>query len=241
MLLYRSKVLFMPAQTIVFSDVERSLRNDRHDSFVRECVRRVFPQFNDIAEESSAIFKGLFERNRSELKEVTEQELFKVCLLVGSENYRILADVRDSVYMGVLAGTYHQWEKEIKDFLCVELRAFKKNSWINNKIIRADFDNLVSLMERFGWNLSSEPFFAKLKSLHLVVNVYKHGNGRSVTELAKHAPQYLIDPCPISPATSVSSTPDHTWLAVDESMFHELSGTVKAFWLEMPEFLCVPD
>jgi hypothetical protein len=47
---------------------------------------------------------------------------------------------------------------------------------------------------QFGWDVQALPFYPKLDALQLIVNVYKHGNGRSLTKLRNDYSQYLRDP-----------------------------------------------
>ena len=51
--------------------------------------------------------------------------------------------------------------------------------------------NVLDLLNDFGWDCRSLPSFSKIDACRLVVNVYKHGKGPSLEDLAKRYPEYL--------------------------------------------------
>ncbi|MCQ4437932.1 hypothetical protein NO135_23300, partial [Clostridioides difficile] len=53
---------------------------------------------------------------------------------------------------------------------------------------------IADLLESFGWPLRTTDYFRTLDACRLVVNVYKHGKGKSLDDLRARFPEYLDDP-----------------------------------------------
>jgi len=69
----------------------------------------------------------------------------------------------------------------------------------------------------------------------LVVNVYKHGDGRSLNELRSVCPEYLDDPFGgLSGEFSDPKYKDHTHLKVNDEQFQAFSDAILAFWRDVP-------
>jgi hypothetical protein len=69
-----------------------------------------------------------------------------------------------------------------------------------------------------------------------VVNVYKHGEGKSLDELRNSFPEYLDDPFNGSGgAFSNTKYRDHTHLKVSDNQFQAFSDAILAFWRDVPE------
>jgi hypothetical protein len=98
---------------------------------------------------------------------------------------------------------------------------------------------MFELLRYFGWDVRSQLFFAKIDACRLVVNVYKHGNGSSLTKLAERYPKYLRDPF----AKSDEEAPlrddflHHEWLEVSAADFNDFAAGFRRFWEEFPERL----
>ncbi len=82
-------------------------------------------------------------------------------------------------------------------------------------------------------------WFPKLEACRLVVNVYKHGKGVSLDQLAARYPSYLQSPLDnIFPP--VYTDPDYQSLIVTAAQFQEFDDALAAFWREFPERLFLP-
>ena len=70
------------------------------------------------------------------------------------------------------------------------------------------------------------------------MNVYKHGKGRSLDELAETYPEYLKEgEYDIIPLARELTTPDHEDLAVTDEEFEKIAGAMREFWVDFPERL----
>ena len=100
--------------------------------------------------------------------------------------------------------------------------------------------NVFDLLTEFGWTVRSEPFFALIDACCLIVNVYKHGKGRSLEELNRdylRYLRYLRDPFGPGVPVFIKDYLDHKLLTVSEGHFMEIADALRAFWVTFPERL----
>jgi hypothetical protein len=85
--------------------------------------------------------------------------------------------------------------------------------------------------------VKSLPFYPLLEALQLVVNVYKHGKGRSLNELSDRYARFVVDPAKAASYGEWRTTLDHEWLTVTDDQFDEFAAAISDFWSTMPERL----
>jgi hypothetical protein len=219
---------------------QRRLILEKHDFYVEQVKKRVLTQLQDIEGEADRFSEVEYKRlgslpgdGNSEMDEIAETALDR-----GHAFYSMLSDLRKRMLLGALAGLYHQWDKELRDFVEHELRhdidfgTAARYAWDPN--VGTVFDALGD----FGWNCRSSGFFSKIDACRLIVNVYKHGKGRSLGELAERFPEYLDDSFAEGAVRRLPTDfLDHEWLAISESQFDEIASAFRAFWVEFPERL----
>ena len=131
---------------------------------------------------------------------------------------------------------YHQWEKELRHFIERELAHDSAQSDARRLAWGRGIDAVYDLLKDFGWDCRAQPFFPAIDGCRLVVNVHKHGEGRSLDELARAYPQFLTNPA----AEAVrfgSDHPRHEWLTLSEKQFDETADAITQFWTDFPERL----
>jgi hypothetical protein len=219
---------------------QRGLILESHDFYVAQVKERVLAQFRDVAAETDKYSDAEYERlgslpgdENSDMADVAEAALDR-----GMAFYELLSDLKKQMLLGALAGLYHQWDKGLREFIERELRndmtpkEAAKAAWLSNSV------KLLDTIEEFGWNIRAAGFFAKIDACRLIVNVYKHGKGPALKELAERFPQYLDDGFAADSSwRPTSDYVDHEWLSISESDFDEIAGALRRFWVEFPERL----
>jgi hypothetical protein len=73
----------------------------------------------------------------------------------------------------------------------------------------------------------------------LVVNVYKHGKGRSLSDLANLHPEYVKNPYAEGrhKFAFAENLLKYEWLTVSADQFDEFATALRSFWQEFPERL----
>ena len=146
--------------------------------------------------------------------------------------YLSLAGLRDSTRLSIIAGMFHEWEKQIRDWLGKELGHLGLKEHVHAAVWAAKFDELMDLFERCAWPVRDQEFYSQLQRAQLVVNVYKHGNGPSFETLRRLAPE-LVGGME-RPAFFVSAL-DYSALVVSDDDLIRFAEAITAFWRTVPE------
>lgn len=214
----------------------------RHDFYVEQVRARVFAQFRDISEEAERYADAEYDRLGS-IPEDEDSDIGASAELANDRAqsfYGLLSDLKKQLMLGALAGLYHQWDKDLRDFIerelmrDINLEQATKIAWHPN------IGNVFEVLKEFGWDCRLRPFFAKVNACRLVVNVYKHGKGPSLNELALKHPEYLDPGFPKETAPAFAEAfLDHEWLSISEAQFDDIAAALRALWEEFPERLYI--
>lgn len=228
----------------------RSSLIDAHNFYVREARSRLLSRFDDIeAEAEKAADDWLAESgSRFDPDRDDPDSYYEAANEVGIQFYQMLSEMRDQTRLSVVAGMFHQWDKHLRDWLVRQIEHWHHGETVRIKVWTADFPQIIDLLECFGWQLRDCSYFRLLDACRLVVNVYKHGEGRSLEELKERYPEYLHDPFS-GTGSELSNVAhrDHTALKVSDAQLEAFAGAVPAFWKGVPEnvrecdVLTVPD
>ncbi|MGM0561700.1 MAG: hypothetical protein ACQETX_11605 [Pseudomonadota bacterium] len=211
---------------------------DGHNFYVEQARKRLLSQFDDIEAEADKAAQEWLERRQHKFDpERHEPSSFhEAATDAGIEFYELLSDMRDRTRLSVVAGMFHEWEKQLRDWLAHEIQHWHFGSGTPARVWSADFGKIADLLESFGWELRSQAYFSELDACRLVVNVYKHGEGPSLEELKQKYPQHLNDPFSgLSDAVSQTRDLEHIHLKVSDEQFQAFSDAIVAFWKDVPE------
>lgn len=206
-----------------------------HEFYVLQAKQRLLSQFNDISREADEAEEQHYEKlgqffdpdrdDPADSCEAAYQE--------GISHYLALDDMRNTVALALTAGMFHQFDKALREKMSREFRYWQPAA-IDPLIWNIDFPDLVELLEWTGIKIKAEPFYEKIEACQLLVNVYKHGKGRSHTELAVKYPQFY--PQHTSGTGGRYNLPRPEQLKVSEAQFADIADAIKEFWLNIPEF-----
>jgi hypothetical protein len=214
----------------------RQLILETHDFYIEQVKARVLGQFRDIGDEADRFANAEYGRLGSLPGDGTTglDEIAEAALDRARDFYTLLSDLRKQMLLGALAGLYHQWDKDLRGFIERELRHdidrhLAEQFWSRN------LGSVFDLLAEFGWDCRSAAFGPKIEACGLIVNVYKHGKGRSLDDLVVRFPEYLDDGFTAPPMAS--GFVDHEWLSISEEQFEELAQALRLFWEAFPERL----
>jgi hypothetical protein len=236
------KTLFM-----MRNSTRRSLI-DTHLFYVEQARQRLLSQFDGIeadAEEAVVEYKKKnivqFDadyHNPSGFHEAAREH--------GYEFYRLLSEMLVQTQLSVVAGMFHNWDKQLRIWLIREIQFRHKGETVSKKIWSANFGQIAELLEGIGLSDSNGSYLGTLDACRLVVNVYKHGDGGSLSDLKQKYPEYLVDPLKYYPGElaailSEGRELDHTHLHVSGGQFQAFCDAIVAFWQGVPERIDAPD
>lgn len=215
---------------------------DAHHFYFKQAKQRLLSQFNHIEEEAEKVAIDYLEQNNQyfdpDIHDVAD--FYEKANNLDIEFYTLLSEMRDQTYLSVVAGMYHQWDKQFRQWLVYEANHWCKHNKIKKEIWKVDIGKLFSLMQSFGWDIESRSYFKVIEGCRLVVNVYKHGEGSSLDKLRTDYPKYLKNGFNISSHQNNSSDKrylNYTDLKVNDEQIQELSDAILAFWNDVPEKL----
>lgn len=208
-----------------------------HLFYVEQARKRLLSQFEGIEADADRAAEEWLEQSGQYFDPDRHDpgDLYEAATDVGIEFYELLSDMREQTRLGVVAGMFHEWEKQLRDWLAREIRHWHRGDNIILKVWSADSGQIADLLESFGWKLRSTDYFRTLDACRLVVNVYKHGEGKSLEELRNGFPEYLEDPFKdVGVTSSNTRLRDHTQLKVSDDQFEAFSDAILAFWRAVP-------
>lgn len=211
-----------------------------HQFYVEQAKSRLLTQFDNISEEADkAADDWLAERGQQyfDPDRHDPSDLYEGAEDAGIEFYQMLSEMRDRTRLGIIAGFFHEWEKNLRQLLVKEIRLWLHHDWAEKPIWTAKFDRICELLKGCGWPLRSTLWFSDLDACRLVVNVHKHGDGPSLAALKRDYPRFLVHPL-----AGIGIELDPIWdqlnyehLRVDDADLEKFAAAITLFWREFPE------
>ncbi|WP_222594631.1 hypothetical protein, partial [Acetobacter oeni] len=210
-----------------------------HEFYVEQMRSRILSQFDDLEGQADRHTEEAYQRMSQApgYSEIDMAAIAEAAYDKGSAHYQTLTGLRKQMLLGGLAGMFHQWDKTVREHLERELRHDFDGDKIEKAIWKAPLADVMDVFEQFGWPVKALPCYAKIDALQLVVNIYKHGKGRSLNQLAKAYGEYVRDPIRQWTPEGMAFGLDHEWLTVTDEHFGQFANAIRDFWQEMPERL----
>lgn len=215
----------------------------RHAFYVEQAKGRVLSQFKDINGEAEKFADDEYDRIglQPAYYEMDDCAAAEMANDRAQDFYGLLTDLHREMTLATLAGLYHQWDKDLRGFIDSELGKDGVASDDIKKVVwKRDIAEVVKLLAEFGWDCRTDDFFADLDAARLVVNVYKHGKGKSLDDLVAQHPEFLREGLAGFSLGSSRDYVDHEWLSVSDEQFDRIATAIEAFWRAFPERLVYP-
>jgi len=209
-----------------------------HSFYVEQARKRLLSQFDGIVADADRAAEEWLEQSGQHFDPDRHDpgDFYERANDVGIEFYELLSEMREQTRLSVVAGMFHEWDKQLRDWLVREIQHWHRGDNATLKVWSADFGQITDLLESCGWNLRTGDYFRTLDACRLVVNVYKHGEGKSLDDLRNRFPEYLDDPFKaFEGILSDTKYRDHTYLKVSDDQFQAFSDAILAFWRDGPE------
>ncbi len=210
-----------------------------HQFYITEAKRRLLSQFDNIAEEADKYRDDYLEKisQRFDPDIHDDGSFYDDAENEGIAHYAMLDDMLKATRMSVVAGMFHEWDKQLRDWIIQEMRSrhWYSGQEVEKALWKANYEQIIDFLEAFGWSIKSNPYYTSLDKCRLFVNVYKHGNGDAFNDIkAKH---------PKSIKTLFEATPfsleyaNYTQLIITEDDIDEFSNAIIDFWQDVPEWI----
>lgn len=210
-----------------------------HNFYVEQAHKRLLSQFENISEEASqAEEKYLEDASIYFDPDIHGPDyFFDEAFEKSCEFYNQLMDMKNHTTLGVVAGMFHQWDKNLRDWLYREIVHCHKKGHFADAIWGANFQEIMDFLEGFGFHCKKE-IYQHLDAMRLVVNVFKHGNGSSFRALKSSFPEFLG----VSTNGKFSCLfYNYTDLTVSDPQLEQFSNAILGFWRAVPYQFFLPD
>lgn len=150
------------------------------------------------------------------------------------EFYRLLSEMRDQTRLSLIAGMFHEWDKNLRGWLVKEIRHWHIGENVTQKVWSANFDEIAAFLDCMGLASQSSSCLKSLSAFRYVINVYKHGDGSSLDALKANHQEFLQNVLAQYIPMDIEWL-DHTHLAVSDEHLDELSLAITEFWESIPK------
>ncbi len=210
---------------------------DRQKFYIEVAKNRLLAQFPNIEEEADKYANEQFNeaRQRIDPEKFDDDAASEWAQELGEERYLILDDIVKMTQLSVIAGMYHEWEKQLRDWMTRELPHHHAVQGFGDVLWDARFDAMVKFLEDCDWSIKKTSYYKSLDRCRLIVNVYKHGNGKSFEGIRKKHPEFIKSVFDDEHRFLELKYADYTNLVVEEKHIDEFSNAIIEFWKNVPE------
>lgn len=208
-----------------------------HNFYVDQAQKRLLSQFQNMEAEADKHgeewlnnHSHYFDPDRHDPSDFYEHANDK-----SSEFYQMLEDMLNRTRLSVVAGIFHEWDKQLRSWILTEMNHWHNGDEIKKAIWKVNFGDIIQLLEALDWPIRSKNYYPSLDRCRLVVNAYKHGNGNALESIKTQHKEFLetfgdTDFLYLEYA-------DHTDLKVEDFHITEFSNAIIDFWKDVPEFI----
>lgn len=148
-----------------------------------------------------------------------------------------LMEMREHLVLSGLSYLYHQWDKNLREFLERELSWYFEKDAVEKEVWKTSSKPVFDILKEFGFDVEALQSYETLDTLRLVVNVFKHGKGNSLDQLKKRQPSYFKGCDTDDDNRALLNHKDHNDLEISKDQFTELAGAIRDFWACFPDRL----
>lgn len=215
----------------------------RHSFYVEQARKRLLSQFEGIKDEANYAAEEWLEQNHEYFDPDRHDsgDFYDKADDIRIEFNELSNSMLEQTRLSIVAGMFHEWDKQLRSWLVREIRQWHRDDKVASKVWVADFGQIIDLLESFGWKLRATNYFHLLDACRLVVNVYKHGEGKSLEDLKARFPEYLDDPFKdfkdmgFDDIFTDAKYRDHTHLKISNEQLQAFSDAILEFWQAVPE------
>lgn len=207
---------------------------DAHRFYVDQAAARLLSQFENMDTEADVYADDWLNEASQHFnpEDSDPSRFYEQAYDESIDFYLKLSEMRNRTRLSVVAGIFHEWDKQLRGWLMDEIRHWHRGAQVENFIWTKNFDQILELVEALGYDFRTTNYHDSLNRCRLVVNTYKHGNGAAFNALKNAYPEFLGKD---ETERRYLKYVEHDSLVVEESHINEFSEAIIAFWNGMPE------
>lgn len=207
-----------------------------HLFYVEQSKKRLLSQFDNLnleaehyAEEWLNERSHLFDPDRHDPSDFEERAYDES---IGF--YQMLSDMRNRTLLSTVAGIFHEWDKQLRDWLVKEVNHWHSGDSPKKAIWKANFEEIIDLVDMAIVETKTQGYYQSLDKCRLLVNAYKHGEGDSFQKLRSNYPEFFSSLAVGNLVVDFSSYED---IEVTEKHIDEFSNAIVEFWQSIPKYV----
>ncbi len=207
----------------------------RHQFYIEQARERLLAQFLNIEKEVEQYEKDYLEKilPHFDPDKHYDEDLYEQVQDNSINFYEMLEDMESRTKLSVIAGMFHEWDKQLRDWMVNEIFHWHTGQKVKEAVWRVSFKNNIDLLEACDWPIKSKSYYKSLCRCELIVNVYKHGDGRSFNTIKKDHPEFIETLLGNNSRDLEYS--DYTNLIIKEHHIDEFSDAIVGFWKDIPD------
>lgn len=134
--------------------------------YVDQASSRLLSQFQNINEDADKAAEAWLEAQLSNFDPDRHDpgDFCECANEVGIEFYQLLDDMHEWTRLSVVAGIYHEWDKQFRQWTCEEIKHWYRGENVLAKVWTVDFGKLAELFASLGWDIREKLLF-KIKCM----------------------------------------------------------------------------
>ena len=206
-----------------------------HNFYIEQAKKRLLSQFENMEAEADQYSEDWLEQQAEDFDPDHDDpsRYYEQAHDASIDFYLMLENLRKNTRLSLVAGMFHEWDKQLRDWTTNEVRHWSNGDEVKKAIWRAPFECLIDLFEGLGWRIRSKGYFGSLNRCRLVVNAYKHGDGVALDEIRKSHPEFLKTS--LDDDLKFLQYASHENLKIEDAHIDEFSSAIIEFWNDVPD------
>ena len=203
----------------------------------RERLTNQFSSSDQLEKDANAYCDALLEGKNKSFNPDRDDE-GSICDEIyheGIQHYFDLEELGNLARLSLIAGIYHRWEKDLKNWMTSNygIGSFPGRNNLIKKIQKSNFKQLLELFKYENLFQDGCKIKEKLDICRMVVNTYKHGSGESEDNLKVKRPDLFSQ-------DFVKSMKLYD-LFVKDKHIEEFASAIENFWKVVPKSFSLPE
>ncbi len=207
-----------------------------HTFYMEQAQKRLLSQFSNIESEADKYTEEWLERASSHFDPDNHDpsSFYEQAYEESIAYYEMLDALRNRTRLSVVAGLFHEWDKQVRDWMTLEINHWHHGEEVKKALWKANFSDMADLLEGLGWKVRSQNYYTSLDRCRLVVNTFKHGDGAAFQEIKSQHPEFINSS---TEDAAFIDYADHKDLIIEDKHISEFSNAFICFWNNVPEYI----
>ena len=207
-----------------------------HHFYVEQSKKRLLSQFENLNVEADKYAQEWLDE-RSHLFDPDRHDpsdFYEHAYDASIEFHQMLSDMRNRAILSIISGIFHEWDKQLRDWLVKEVKHWNNSEAVEKAIWKVNFEDIIDLVDSAIVKTKMQNYYQSLDKCRLLVNAYKHGEGDSFQKLKSNYPEFFRN---LGLGNLGAYFYSHEDIQVSEKHIDEFSNAIVDFWKSIPQYV----